>query len=76
MSLNTKSIIREELHRQIYDESDNSVNQGHDSLYNIESLNKGQNILSALQQNLLELSQMESKLNFMVREVKASLRSK
>lgn len=76
MSLNTKSIIRDEIHRQLFSTPNAAPVEGSQAHLDAESLTKGQNILSALAQNLHDLSLMESKLNFMVREVRSSLRSK
>lgn len=76
MSLNTKSVIREEIQRQLFSSPNALPTEGAYTQLDHESLSKGQNILSALAQNLQELSLMESKLNFMVREVSSSLRSK
>lgn len=72
MSLNTKTIIQEELRRQLY--GDLNVGSGSTPEQSLESLTKDQNILSCLQRNLTELSEMESKLNFIVREVRGSIK--
>lgn len=76
MNLNTKTIIREEVRRQLYSPQSMVPAQGSQTVSDLEHLGAGHNILSALAQNLHELTDMESKLNFMVREVSSSLRSK
>lgn len=76
MNANTKSIIRGEIANQIFGTYQNNSHENNSNIDAEIPTDKAQSILMSLQQNLSELSLLESRLNFMVREVRSSLRNK